>query len=431
MSRRILFSFIAATAVVLSASFAACAQTGELRGTAVIQQADGSKVPASEAMVDVYRTDLPGKYETKANKKGDFVFAGLPYVGEYIVVVSHPSAQATWQQQIKAGRGNEYSFVLSPGNGKRPTLDEVKAAIAAAGPASGTESAADRAKREELMRKNEEIMAANKKAAEVNEIITRTFKAGNEAVKAGNFDEAIKQFDEGVAADPEQPALLTNRANALKLRGVQKYNEALKAPDDAAKVAGFNAAKADFAAAKDSSTKAVDLIKKQTAPADPADQQRQNLNKIAAYSVHAEAMRLFVTKVDQSQADAGAAAYQDYLSVETDADRKAKAEQALAQMLFDANAFDKALAQYQKILEANPNNLEALLRSGMALFNIGAINGDKAKYQEAANYLARYVEKAPDTDSMKADAKDILENLKAQENVKPEKAPTPTRRRRP
>jgi hypothetical protein len=67
----------------------------------------------------------------------------------------------------------------------------------------------------------------------------------------------------------------------------------------------------------------------------------------------------------------------------------------------------------------------------MALFNIGAINGDKAKYQEAANYLARYVEKAPDTDSMKADAKDILENLKAQENVKPEKAPTPTRRRRP
>jgi tetratricopeptide (TPR) repeat protein len=135
--------------------------------------------------------------------------------------------------------------------------------------------------------------------------------------------------------------------------------------------------------------------------------------------------------VDPSQADAGASAYQDYLAVETDADRKVKGEQALAQMLFDANAFDKALAQYQKILETNPDNLEALLRSGMALFNIGAINGDKAKYQEAANYLARYVEKAPDSDSMKADAKDILENLKAQENVKPEKAPPPTRRRRP
>jgi tetratricopeptide (TPR) repeat protein len=432
MSRRNLFSLVAAATLVLSASLATFAQTGELRGTAVIEQTDGSKVPASEAMVDVYRTDLPGKYEAKANKKGNFVFAGLPYVGDYIVVVSHPSAQPTWQEHVKAGRGSEYSFVLTPGSGKRPTLDEIKAAMGTAGPAAGgNESAADRAKREELARKNEEIMAANKKASEVNEIITRTFKAGNEAVKAGNFDEAIKQFDAGIAADPEQPALLTNRANALKLRGVQKYNDALKATEDAAKLAGFNAAKADFSAAKDSSTKAVEIIKKQSTPTDPADQQRQNLNKIAAFSVHAESMRLFVTKVDPSQADAGTVAYQDYLAVETDADRKAKAEQALAQMLFDANAFDKALAQYQKILEANPDNLEALLRSGMALFNIGAMNGDKAKYQEAANYLARYVEKAPDTDSMKADAKDILENLKAQENVKPEKAPPPTRRRRP
>jgi len=410
----------------------AVAQTGELRGSAVIQQADGKKVPASEAAIDVYRSDLPGKYETKANKKGEFVFAGLPYVGDYIVVVSHPSAQPTWQEHVKAGRGSDYPFVLSPGDGKRPTLADVKAAIAASGPAAGaSESAEDRAKREELARKNEEIMAANKKAAEVNEIITRTFKAGNEAVKAGNFDEAVKQFDEGIAADPEQPALLTNRANALKMRGVQKYNDALKATDDAAKLARFNDAKADFSASKESSTKAVDIIKKQGALSDPAEQQRQNLNKIAAYSVHAESMRLFVTKVDTSQADAGATAYQDYIAVETDADRKAKAEQALAQMLFDANAFDKAFAQYQKILAANPDNLEALLRSGMALFNIGAINGDKAKYQEAANYLARYVEKAPDTDAMKADAKDILENLKAQENVKPEKAPPPTRRRRP
>lgn len=306
--------------------------------------------------------------------------------------------------------------------------------MAAAGPPpEAGESAADRAKREELARKNEEIAAANKKAGEINEIVGRTFKAGNEATKAGNFDEAVKQFDEGLVADPEQPALLTNRANALKLRGVQKYNAALKATDDAAKTEGMNAARADFTAAKDSSSKAVELIKKQAAAAtDPAEQQRQNLNKLAAMSVHAESMRLFVTKVDSSQADAGATAYQEYLAVETDPERKLKGEQAFAQMLFDANAFDKALAQYQKILEANPDNLEALLRSGMALFNIGALNnGDKAKYQEAANYLAKYVEKAPDSDAMKADAKAILENLKAQENVKPEKVTTPTRRRRP
>ena len=72
-----------------------------------------------------------------------------------------------------------------------------------------------------------------------------------------------------------------------------------------------------------------------------------------------------------------------------------------------------------------------MLRSGQALFNIGAINADKAKYQEAANYLAKFVDKAPDTDPLKADAKDILQALKDQENVKPEKMATPARRRRP
>ncbi|HEY8205105.1 MAG TPA: hypothetical protein VIF81_10295, partial [Pyrinomonadaceae bacterium] len=71
------------------------------------------------------------------------------------------------------------------------------------------------------------------------------------------------------------------------------------------------------------------------------------------------------------------------------------------------------------------------LRIGQALFNIGALNNnDKAKYQEAANYLQRFVDKAPDTNPLKAEAKELIEALKAQANVTPEKT-TPTRRRRP
>src|SRR5262249_10547009 len=153
--------------------------------------------------------------------------------------------------------------------------------------------------------------------------------------------------------------------------------------------------------------------------------QRQALNRLAAVSVRAETMRLFVTKVDQTQVDAGVQAYQEYLAVETDPARKDRGQHSYAQMLFDANAFDKALVEYKKILDANPDDLVALLRSGQALFNIGAMSNDKAKYQEAANFLARYVDKAPDTDELKSDAKAILDTLKAQENVKPEKTSTP------
>jgi tetratricopeptide (TPR) repeat protein len=433
---------IAALMLLFATSLVAMAQSGELRGHALITQADGQKVPASEAAVDVYRTDLPGKYNTKTNKKGEFVFAGLPYVGDYLVIVSHPNAQPTWLPKIKAGRNVDYEFVMSPGDGKRPTLDEVNAAMAksgepAAASSGGRESASDRAKREEMLKKNAEIEAANKKVTDANAIVARTFKAGNEAIAVKNYDEAIRQYDEGLAADPEQAALLTNKANALKSRGVDRYNKAITATDDAAKTSGLNEAKADFTAAKDAVSKAVDLLKSQGGsspggPADAQEEQRRTQNKLAAMSVRAEVMRLYVTKADQTQVDAGMAAFDEYLAIETDPVRKAKAEKAAAQMLFDANAFDKALVRYQKILETNPDDLEALLRSGQALFNIGAMNNDKAKYQEAANYLAKYVEKAPDSDSLKADAKAILETLKAQENVKPEKTSgAPARRRKP
>jgi tetratricopeptide (TPR) repeat protein len=392
----------------------------------------------ADAVIDVFRTDLSGKYNTKTNKKGQFVFAGLPYVGTYTVAVSHPSGQPTWLPNVKAGRDVDYELTMAPGDGKRLTEAEIKAAASSrpsgsgtSGSSGATESTADKAKREEIEKKNAEIVASNKKIEETNVIVGRTFKAGNDALIAKNYDEAIKQYDEGLAADSEQPALLTNKALAYKARGVERYNAAVTAKDDAAKNSGLESAKNDFRAAAEATTKAVALMKAQTAPTDPADLARYNANKISAMATHAETMRLFVTKVDPTKVEAGQQAFEEYIAAETDPAKKARAEHDLAQMLFDANVFDKALAAYQKILETNPDDLDALLRSGQALFNIGAINNDKAKYQEAANFLARFVEKAPDTNAFKADAKAILDTLKDQANVKPEKTATPTRRRRP
>ena len=45
------------------------AQTGELRGKVIMTQADGTKAPASDVVIDVFRTDVSGKYNTKLIKK--------------------------------------------------------------------------------------------------------------------------------------------------------------------------------------------------------------------------------------------------------------------------------------------------------------------------------------------------------------------------
>src|SRR6185369_7059408 len=441
MISKYFYGALAVAVLITSVSLTASAQVGELRGHVWMQQADSQKVPLADAQIDVFRTDMAAKYQTKTNKKGEFVFAGLPFTGTYVVAASHPTAAPNFVPGVKVGREIPCEITVTPGTGKRLTLEDIKAAggttAAPAGGAPPAESAADKAKREELMKKNAEIEAGNKKITEANEIISRTFKAGNEALTAGNaakgnpeeaiakYTAAVTSYDEGLAADPDQPAILTNKSVALKARGVMRYNVAVKSTDDAAKNSGIQQAKDDFKAAADAAGKAATMIKAQPAPTDAADVQRYNANKYAALVTYAESMRLFVTKADQSQADAGEAAYKDYIAVETDPAKKAKAQLDLAQMLLDAGSADKALVEFKTILATTPDSPEANLGAGLAVY----ATGDKANFQEAANFLQKFVEVAPDSNPMKADAKAILTELKNTENVTPEKTKSSPRRK--
>ena len=442
------YGLLAVAILIASASVTTSAQVAELRGKVVMDQADGQKVPLAEAQIDVYRTDIKGEYKTKTNKKGEFVFAGLPLVGTYTVLASHATASPGWVDGVRPGR-DPVEISVKPGDGKRPTFDEIKSGgggranpAPAAGTAPSGESASDKAKREELMKKNAEIEASNKKIATANEIIARTFKAGNEFLQAATaaskanatedaiqkYTSAVAQYDEGLVADPEQPAILTNKAVALKGRGVDRFNSAIRGKlDDAAKTAALQAAKEDFKASAESAGKAVTLIKAQTAPTDPAEVARYNANKYAAMITHAESMRLYVSKADGTQAEAGLAAFKDYLAVETDPAKKAKGQLDMAQMLLDAGSADKALTEFKAILAATPDSPEANLGAGLAVY----ATGDKAKFQEAANFLQRFVEVAPDSNPMKDDAKAILTELKNAENVTPEKTKPAPKRNRP
>ena len=441
------YGMLAVAILIAAASVTASAQVAELRGKVIMQQADGQNVPLGEAQIDVYRTDIKGEYKTKTNKKGEFVFAGVPLVGTYTVLASHPTASPNWTDGVRPGR-EPVEITVKPGDGKRPTLEEIRAggggranpAAAPTGGSGGGESASDKAKREELAKKNAEIEASNKKITEANEVIARTFKAGNElltaasaASKANSSEDAITkytgavaQYDEGLVADPEQPAILTNKAVALKGRGVERFNSAVRSKnlDDAAKGALLQSAKDDFKASAEAAGKAVTLIKAQTAPTDAAEVARYNANKYAAMLTYAESMRLYVSKADGTQADAGLAAFKDYIAVETDPAKKAKAHLDMAQMLLDSGAADKALAEFKTILATQPDSAEANLGAGLA----GYATGDKERFQEAANFLQRFVDVAPDNHPFKDDAKAILTELKSSQNVTPEKGkPAPKR----
>ncbi|MCA1621130.1 MAG: carboxypeptidase regulatory-like domain-containing protein [Acidobacteria bacterium] len=425
-----------ATLLLAASAVAASAQTTtQVNGTVKLKQADGTEVPVAGAQIDIYRTDIKGEYHTKTDKKGHYIHAGLPFIGTYTIVVSAPGARPTYAAKQRFNASQQRDFLLQPGDGTKLTLEEVKKFDTSKGSAPAdpydknalpaSESKEDKAKREELAKKVAEVEEKNKKIEEGNAVITRTFKAGNDSLSAGRLDDAIASYREGLAARPDEPALLANLSEALRRRGVTRYNDALKNADADAKNRGVEEAKKDWKDAVDAAQKALQIIG--TGGSDPQQAAIYSQNKIVALSTRAFAMKLVATKVDQSQGQAAWDAYQEYIAVEADPAKKAKLRGEALQTLFDANAIDQAVTQARAVLAENPDDVDANRILGLALF----ATGDKAKFQEAANYLQRYVDKAPDTDLLKQSAKESLEYLRTAENVKPEKAPARPARRRP
>lgn len=446
MLRKRLFVLVAALAVVSFSAISALAQTGQMRGHVLFKQADGTTVPAAGATIDVYRTDVGGAYHTKTNKRGEWIFAGLPFVGTFTIAASMPNARPDFLPGARAGRDVDFEIVLTPGDGRVLTEAEIKAGTAKTPTGGGGgESAADKAKREEMLKKNEAIAAANKKNEEANAIINRTFKAGNDAIAAARtakegkkiaesnnfYTDAIKLYDEGLAADPDQIALLTNKSTALLERGVNNYNQAATSKDPEAAKAGMESSKNDFRAAVEAGTKSVEMAKKQVPATDVEEAARQTSRTYFALSARAEAMRLFVPKVDPTQVDAGVAAYQELMNAEKDPVKKKKQQLTAAKMVFDTGAADKAAIEYKKILETEPGNVDALYYMGLTDINLGYAANDRALLQSGVDYLQSFVNAAPDTHEFKEDAKSVIAQMKSTEKVEPVKNPTRRPGRRP
>src|SRR5262249_19109208 len=173
MLRRVLVVTLATTTLLFAGLLVANAQTGQLRGSVLVTGADGKPGPGAGALIDVYRTDISGEFHTKADKKGEWVFAGLPLVGTYVVSISAPGGQPQAIGGVRVLNETPVQVTLSAGDGRRLTADEAKKIAAGVRPSAGAgggggggggrESAEDKAKREEIERKNKEITEQNEK----------------------------------------------------------------------------------------------------------------------------------------------------------------------------------------------------------------------------------------------------------------------------
>ena len=259
-----------------------------------------------------------------------------------------------------------------------------------------------------------------------NQKVWQALQEGGAAFEAKNYDLAITKFDQGYRADPDYPGsapvMLNNKALSLINRGTQTYNASVKAgPQAENKEALREATKKDFEDAVAATERALELLK----IARPAnDEVRRNIetNFLLAFSHRKAAYRLLAqTGLDRTKGQPALNAFREYLAAESDPAKKLKAQLELALTLQDSDQFELSSAEFKKLLETDPDNIDALAGLSLNLVKIGYANAepgiDREHFREALTYLQKYVRLAPDSHKFKEEAKSLIETLMSE--IKP------------
>ncbi|MGH9916385.1 MAG: tetratricopeptide repeat protein, partial [Pyrinomonadaceae bacterium] len=379
-----------------------------------LKQADGTTALVKDAVVIFYRTDITGRYQTKTDKSGRYVYAGLPFTGVFTIVVSAPGARPDFISNMRISQQPENNFVLEVGDGSSLTMDQIKTAQASLPPSTGNDaaptSAAAKKDADEMAKRRAANEEARKKAetdfAKLNDVL----KAGNQAFSSKNYDEAIRNYDQGIEIDPNQAVFYRNKGLALRARAVDKFNTASSTKD----AAGKDAARADLKAAAEAAEKSIAVARD-----DPSkntgvggantgtDAAKEKELDLGLMSDRAETYRLALATNTPDIADPAVKAVQEYLNAETDPAKKTKAQVGLGNAQFQAGKVDEAVATYQQVLSANPENYDAMYGLGIAL----AADPNGTKVKEARDMLKQFVAKAPAIDARKQDATDAIAGL--------------------
>ena len=222
---------------MLMCAVGALAQTAVMEGN--VKGEDGK--PVQGAMIKITRTDIKGNYQVKTDKKGHFLYAGLP-LGMYDVSVEIGGAA---KDSVKGVRLHsdmppiEFDLAKSAAGGPGEQGGQTQPA---AQDATRGMSAQQKAELEKQLKEREEAMKKNK---ELND----AFNAGMTAAQSKQWDQAIASFNKASELDAKQHVVWAQlaeaemnfaatksgaEADAETAKGLDAYQKAIELkPDDA------------------------------------------------------------------------------------------------------------------------------------------------------------------------------------------------------
>jgi cytochrome c-type biogenesis protein CcmH/NrfG len=386
----------------------ASAQVGRIEGDVF---KDGTKEPVPNVEITIERTDIKGSFKPNIDKKGHFLHAGIPYVGTYVILVSAPGFAPQYLSGIRP-TGEPINIQMTPGDGRKLTLEDVKKDQASA-PAGRGGGGQPKMSAEEAKKAQEEYAkakAANEKATADHESMKKLFTQGRQLADSKDYTGAINAYTEASKLDAEQVAIWGNMALAYFNRGITNLNESLKDPSKK------EAAKQDFNDSRTNADKALGLIEPDLS--DPAKAPQAKKNKITYLKMKADSEFYLVSRLGVG--DAGGAAFANYMQaaeLSEDPNEKKSFPIKGAEALREAGQFDpanygKAAAAFQEILKKDPDNYDAYYSLGLIYVN------DEKTLQESANNFQKFLDRAPESDARVAEVKSIIGGLVQGNNVK-------------
>jgi tetratricopeptide (TPR) repeat protein len=178
----------------------------------VVKGADGK--PVQGAMIQIVRTDIKGNYKVKTDKKGHYIYNGLP-MGTYDISCEVDGKAVDQVRGIRTSPGDpkQVPFDLHAAQAQK---DAQQAAIQKAAETGEVSkdltrgmSEADKKKFEETLKKREESL---KKNAALNE----AYNAGKTALDNKQYDAAIESLNKAAELDPNQVAVWQTLAAAYQ-----------------------------------------------------------------------------------------------------------------------------------------------------------------------------------------------------------------------
>jgi tetratricopeptide (TPR) repeat protein len=185
---------------------ASWAQISAIEGD--VKGPDGQMVKG--AVIVIERQDMKGTYKgAKTDKKGHYIYNGLPFPGTYnvSVYVDNEKKDETKGVRTQVGDPVTVSFDLKQSAAQQQATQQAVASGAATPEQERGMSKEQKEQLEKQKKENDAIMAKNKALNDV-------FNAGKEALNAKNYDGAIDSFQKGIEMDPNQNVIWANLAEA-------------------------------------------------------------------------------------------------------------------------------------------------------------------------------------------------------------------------